>query len=695
MLFGQTLRLAALRQWSLLQCAPRSGRLVSLLLGLLVGVTVCASLTYISLERQRASFSRAAETVRDQVETRLKVADTLTSALAEVAALPDGASRWPRFAVGMAGVYPFVTWLGVQHRSAVVVEDIAERPAIGSMQALLAPLPSLDMFNDPLLSSAIKRSLRSRRAEPTEPFTLNSGQQVLAFVQAVGNGPYHQVRQVALALIDVRTLLPDGPQTPEAPTVKLLLAGQPDSIQPAPWYQHLLHLFSSEASTRVSISMSNYPYDLVYRQRLGWTSFPGVIVTLSMLLGGCASYLSWVLYALRSRYQQQRQIAAAHLRRERDQAASILESINDGVITVDTQWRIRYLNPMAERLIGVRHSRATGRPVLECLELHYDFARQVPINPFHACLTRQTPYPLAENCFLVQPDGQQLMIEGVVSPLFDQNGKQVGAVMAFRDTAPLRRRITEALAQKEQRLKQREAELARVARINTMGEMASGIAHELTQPLSAIVSYCHACQTLVDEDELDQALLRRALSGAMIQAERAGSILHRLREFMSEKRLEPTPVDLNQAVQNVLSLAEFELGAQQVHVSTRLTKPLPLIYADPIQIEQVLLNLVKNALDALDGVHPWGRLELISGFDATHVHIDVVDNGCGISPDALLQLFDPFFSTKIQGMGLGLTICQTIVESFGGRLSASSPPNGGAAFRMALPIFNTTGQDSK
>jgi PAS domain S-box-containing protein len=690
MLFGQTLRLAALRQWSLLQCTPRSGRLLSLLLGLLVGVSVCTSLTYISLERQRLSFNRAAEITRDQVETRLKVADTLTSALAEVTALPDGVTRWPRFAVGMAGVYPFVTWLGVQHRNALPLES-SSQPATGSERALLTPLPSLDLFNDPVLSSAIKRSLRSRRAEPTAPFTLNSGQQVLAFVQAVGNGPYHDVRQVALSLIDVRALLPAESGTPNAPVVQLLLAGQPDSFSAVPWYRHL-HIFSTEASTRVSISMSNYPYDLVYRQRLGWNSFPGIIVMLSALLGGGVCYLSWVLYALRTRHQQQRQVAAAHLRRERDQAASILESINDGVITVDTQWRIRYLNPMAERLIGVRHSRAVGRPVLECLELHYDFARQVPINPFHACLTRQTPYPLAENCFLVQPDGQQLMIEGVVSPLFDQHGKQVGAVMAFRDTAPLRRRITEALAQKEQRLKQREAELARVARINTMGEMASGIAHELTQPLSAVVSYCHACQTLVDEEEVDQALLKRALTGAMTQAERAGSILHRLRELMSEKRLEPTPVDLNQAVQNVLSLAEFELGAQQVHVSTRLTKPLPLTYADPIQIEQVLLNLVKNALDALDGVHPWGRLELISSFDANAVHIDVVDNGSGISADIMPRLFEPFFSTKTQGMGLGLTICQTIVESFGGKLSASSPINGGAAFRMALPIFNTSGQ---
>jgi C4-dicarboxylate-specific signal transduction histidine kinase len=145
------------------------------------------------------------------------------------------------------------------------------------------------------------------------------------------------------------------------------------------------------------------------------------------------------------------------------------------------------------------------------------------------------------------------------------------------------------------------------------------------------------------------------------------------------------PVDINLAVNNVLTLAEYDLRANQVHVKSYLSPGLSLVYADTIQIEQIILNLIRNGIDATQDRVPWAEITLESTTQNENVYLYVRDNGTGLSEEMLDHLFDPFFSTKKHPMGLGRTICQSIVESFGGHLSARNLPEGGAEFCMRLP----------
>jgi C4-dicarboxylate-specific signal transduction histidine kinase len=214
--------------------------------------------------------------------------------------------------------------------------------------------------------------------------------------------------------------------------------------------------------------------------------------------------------------------------------------------------------------------------------------------------------------------------------------------------------------------------------------MASGIAHEINQPLAAIMNYCQASLSLLEEEEPDLTLIARALQSAVNQADRAGTIVRRLREFVSNKTRHHTPVDVNLAVANALTLAEHDLRSQQISIEYRQGSHLPLVFVDTIQLEQVVLNLVRNAIDAMQEQDWPGAILVETCYSCQRVCIKVGDNGSGISSDKLDNIFAPFFSTKANGMGLGLTICQTIIESFGGRISAHNRAAGGAEFVVEL-----------
>jgi PAS domain S-box-containing protein len=235
--------------------------------------------------------------------------------------------------------------------------------------------------------------------------------------------------------------------------------------------------------------------------------------------------------------------------------------------------------------------------------------------------------------------------------------------------------------------RQHQSELVHVCRLSTMGEMATGLAHELNQPLSAIVNFASGCVRRLESGIGDEAELIDAMAQITIQADRAGEIIKRLRSLVAKQAEERAVVNLNHLVLEVASFVEYDAARHHVELSLDLEQGALPVNADLVQIEQVLLNLVRNAIDALKQVDLERRkLKLITRRpDENRVEVLVRDTGPGIAPDTLEHLFDAFFSTKESGIGMGLPISRKIVESHNGQIIGSSELGQGAEFKVVLP----------
>ncbi|MCL8382144.1 sensor histidine kinase [Xanthobacter aminoxidans] len=244
-----------------------------------------------------------------------------------------------------------------------------------------------------------------------------------------------------------------------------------------------------------------------------------------------------------------------------------------------------------------------------------------------------------------------------------------------------------ALAEERSRLLERETQLAHAARVNSLGELASGIAHELTQPLTALLSQSQAALRL-SGPEGDPVRLSEALDANVREARRAGEILRRMRDYIARRASERTAVDISDVVDDAATLARADLARRGIALELDLERPMPLANADPVELEQVLHNLIRNAADSLEERDGPDKRILIRTFDAGEtVAIRVSDTGKGISADVLPRLFEPFFTTKSEGMGLGLSLCATLVERASGTIEAEARPGEGASFLISLPAL--------
>jgi PAS domain S-box-containing protein len=238
----------------------------------------------------------------------------------------------------------------------------------------------------------------------------------------------------------------------------------------------------------------------------------------------------------------------------------------------------------------------------------------------------------------------------------------------------------------QQALQMTQAELARVSRLTTMGELAASIAHEVNQPLTAVTNNGSACLRLLVNHNLNPEVLRRALEEIVADGARASAVIARIRGFIKKAPVERTALDINKIIQEVLALAGHELHKNQVVVECQLTNTLPLVRADRTQLQQVLLNLIMNSIEAMTGATNQSRvLGVESRIDESgHVLVEVRDSGTGLGSEAD-RLFTPFFTTKAKGMGMGLPISRSLIESHGGRLWATANSPHGAVFSFMLP----------
>jgi PAS domain S-box-containing protein len=284
---------------------------------------------------------------------------------------------------------------------------------------------------------------------------------------------------------------------------------------------------------------------------------------------------------------------------------------------------------------------------------------------------------------IVREDGQMLFLRNVSTPVYDD-----GVVTRYFGTAM---DVTER-KKAEEDVREAQATLAHVARVMTMGELASSIAHEVNQPLAAVVTSGNAAQRWLaaEPPNIDEA--QECARRIVRDGKRAADVIARIRMLAQRSTPVKAPVDLNDTIEEVLAMINVETRQHQVAIRTELAAGLPQVLADRVQVQQVVLNLTMNALDAMKGITERRReLFIRSDVDPAGVCVAVQDTGIGLDPQSMERLFQAFYTTKASGMGMGLAISRTIIEAHGGRLWATSNHDGGATFQFTLPTTRKSG----
>lgn len=358
---------------------------------------------------------------------------------------------------------------------------------------------------------------------------------------------------------------------------------------------------------------------------------------------------------------------------------SILQTVPDAMIIIDEKGRIESLSTTAERLFGYSHDEVAGRNVSILMPSPYREQHDAYIERYLSTGERRI-IGIGRIVVGQRKDGSTFPMHLTVGEL--RTGDRHHFTGFIRDLTD--QQITES------RLKELQSEVTHMSRFTALGEMASTLAHEINQPLTAISNYLKGSQRILQrlDGKLggeDVAVLRDAVGKAADQALRAGQIIRRLREFVSRGESERTVESLPKLIEDASTLALVGARENGIEVVFRLDPDATEVLADRIQIQQVLVNLIRNAIEALIEAAPPRQLEIVTtAGEGDLVEVSVADTAAGLAPEVARNLFQPFVTTKRKGMGLGLSICRTIVEAHGGKISVDRREGGGTIFRFTL-----------
>lgn len=399
-----------------------------------------------------------------------------------------------------------------------------------------------------------------------------------------------------------------------------------------------------------------------------------LIAAALILLAILVLFSQWAL----RRHVQRRLTAEAALQTEVAFRKAMEDSVQTGLRARSLEGKITYVNPAFCRMVGWSADELIGRmpPMPYWAEEYLDETRNM-----HArVLAGQAPVDGFEIRFK-RRNGEFFDALIHEAPLIDSEGHQTGWMGSIVDITE-HKRIAELGRQQEERLQAN-------ARLITMGEMASSLAHELNQPLAAISSYATGSRNLISAGG-SVAEIDGALAKCQEQAQRAGQIIRRIYEFARRHEAKSEPCNIEDLLNDLLTLIEADTRRQKIRIIHNIQPGLPVILADRILLGQAILNLMKNGIEAMRDIPSEGRsLEVSAKIETGSLLISVADQGNGIPPEVASQLFQPFFTTKNEGLGVGLSICRSVVEAHHGRLWFDPKKDGGTHFHILLPFTAT------
>lgn len=355
---------------------------------------------------------------------------------------------------------------------------------------------------------------------------------------------------------------------------------------------------------------------------------------------------------------------------------AVLDTAVDGIVTIDDKGIIESANLATERIFGYTPGEIIGRNVKVLMPAPYREEHDGYLGNYLKTGQKKI-IGIGREVEGRRKDGTTFPLDLAVSEFVAEGTRRFMGLM--RDISERKRA--------EQEARRHLDELAHASRLSALGEMATGIAHEVNQPLAAIVSYAQACLNMMSSQKADSPSVKEALEQIASQGKRAGDIIHQLRQLVRKEQGQRLPIDVNRCVENVAALFSHELKSSGVKLELRLAEELPDVNANRVQIEQVALNLLRNALDALTMQpvdDPWVALETRT-MAGGGVELRITDNGPGLGGDDPARLFETFYSTKPQGLGVGLSISRSIIESHRGQLWAQQEPSGGLCVVFTLP----------
>jgi two-component system, LuxR family, sensor kinase FixL len=367
--------------------------------------------------------------------------------------------------------------------------------------------------------------------------------------------------------------------------------------------------------------------------------------------------------------------------KERDELASIVASSDDAIYSIDLNDRITSWNSAATRIFGYKADEIVGQPITRIIPSDLQ-AKEMKV----VARLQRGEQTDRDETVRVAKGGRLVDVAITVSPLRDKSGNIVGASEIGRNITD-RKRAEEALRASR-------TELAHVNRVTTMGQLTAKITHEVNQPIAAALNNAAAALRFLDRNPPDLAEVREAVGCVVADARRAGDIIGRFRDHVRKSPPQKVSIDLTATIKEVICFARSEVAKNEVSVQTRFVDGLAPVYGDRVQLQQVVFNLVLNAVEAMSSVRDGGCRELLVSTEQCPPHnviVAVRDTGPGIDPLNRERAFEAFYTTKSNGMGLGLSICRSIIEAHGGRLSASNNNGAGATFQVILPAGTQQG----
>jgi two-component system sensor kinase FixL len=353
---------------------------------------------------------------------------------------------------------------------------------------------------------------------------------------------------------------------------------------------------------------------------------------------------------------------------------TLLATAVDGIMIIDERGLIKVYSDSCERLFGYTAEEVAGQNVKLLMPSPYHGEHDDYISRYRATGERR-----------IIGIGREVVgrrKNGTTFAMYLSVGE--GEYRGERIFLGIVHDISERKAD-EQRIQELQKELLHATRLTATGQLSAALAHELNQPLTAILNYTGILEELASQDKSpNAAMLRNTAARITEQTARAGEIIRRLRGFVAKREPDRAIQDLNVAVQESIALGFVGAAQSSVKLQTELSSDIPLVSIDKIQIQQVMINLVRNAVEAMQESHR-RVLTVTTEHDGTYAMVTVADTGSGLPPDIAASLFQPFVTTKEHGLGIGLSICRTIVESHGGKLWMEPNKGGGTIFRFRLP----------